>query len=58
MNLDYQIAKDYLNKLSDADKKRLCNRTLGEVNERNQTKSQLRKFYTEFLKNKIKTGKI
>lgn len=58
MNLDYQIAKDYLNKLPDAEKTKLCNRTLGEVNERKQSKSQLRKFYSGFIKNKIKAGKI
>jgi hypothetical protein len=58
MNLDYQIAKDYLNKLPDVEKTKLCNRTLGEVKERKQSKSQLRKFYSDYLKNKRKTGKI
>jgi predicted transcriptional regulator len=31
MNLDYKIAEDYLNKLPEADKLKLINRTLGEV---------------------------
>lgn len=58
MNLDYQIAKDYLNKLPDAEKTKLCNRTLGEVKERNQSKSELRKFYSGYVKRKLKAGKL
>lgn len=50
MNIDYQIAKDYLNKLPDREKVRLCNRTLGEVKERKMTKTQLRKFYSDHIK--------
>jgi hypothetical protein len=58
MNLDYKIAEDYLNKLPEADKLKLINRTLGEVTENKPNKSQLRKYYSGFLKNKIKAGKI
>lgn len=58
MNLDYKIAQDYLNKLPDTEKIKLCNRTLGEVNAKKQTKSQLRKFYSTDIKRKIKAGKL
>ncbi|MDR2207126.1 MAG: hypothetical protein LBE36_13340 [Flavobacteriaceae bacterium] len=53
VNIDYQIAKEYLNKLTDSDKVKLCNRTLGEVNERKLTKTELRKYYQGYVKKKI-----
>lgn len=58
MSIEYQIAKDYLNKLPDSEKEQLCNRTLGEVKERNQSKSELRKFYSGYVKRKLKAGKL
>ncbi len=58
MSLNYQIAKDYLSKLPESEKIKLCNRTLGQVKEQKQTKNQIRKYCSNYIKNEIKTGKL
>ncbi len=58
MNLDYQIAKEYLNKLPDSEKEKLCKRTLEGVAEKRKSKKDLRKFYSDYIDNQIAKGKI
>lgn len=58
MNLDYQIAKEYLNKLPDNEKEKLCKRTLEGVAEKRKSKKDLRKFYSEYIDKQIAKGKI
>jgi len=50
MNLDYQIAKDYLNKLPDKERESLCKTTLLGLQERKKTKKELERECSEFLK--------
>lgn len=49
MNLDYQIAKEYLNKLPDEEKVKLCKRTLEGVDEKKKSAKGMRKFYSDYL---------
>ena len=58
MNIDYQIAKDYMAKLSDREQTRLCNWTLGEVQKRKMKRKEIRKFYKNYIKNYIKNLKF
>ncbi|WP_228372491.1 hypothetical protein [Chryseobacterium daeguense] len=58
MNLDYQIAKEYLNKLPEDKKIELCNRTLGRVNDKKQTKPKIRKFCSDYISELIAKGKL
>lgn len=51
MNLDYQIAKDYLQKLPDREKENLCKATLKGLQERKKTKAEIDKETSQFLKN-------
>lgn len=50
MNLDYQIAKDYLQKLPEKDKENLCKSILKNLKERKKTKKEIESDYTKFLR--------
>ncbi|CAA7195421.1 hypothetical protein CHRY9293_01620 [Chryseobacterium potabilaquae] len=56
--IDYKIATDYLNKLPENIKIELCNRTLGQVNDKKQPKRKIRKFCSEHINILIKNGKL
>lgn len=57
-NLDYQIAKEYLNKLPDDKKIELCKRTLEGVEEKKKSKKNLREFYSKYFDQQRAKGKI
>ncbi|MDP9961107.1 hypothetical protein [Chryseobacterium lathyri] len=48
--LDYEIAKEYLNKLPDKERESLCKATLLGLQERKKTRRELEREYSEFLK--------
>ncbi|MGN7758900.1 hypothetical protein ACTJIV_15615 [Chryseobacterium sp. 22532] len=56
--LDYQIAKEYLNKLPREQKMEIINGTLGQVTVSKKEKQQIRKFCSDYIKSKIQKGKI
>ena len=59
MNIDYQIAKEYLNKLPHEQKMELINGTLGQVSTvSKKEKQQIRKFCSDYIKGKIRANKI
>lgn len=58
MNLDYQIAKEYLNKLPDDKKVELCKRTLEGVEEKKKSKKNLREYYSKYVNQLIEKGKL
>lgn len=58
MSLDYQIAKEYLNKLPEEKKIELINRTLGRVNDKKQPKLKIRKFCSDYVNQMIAKGKL
>ncbi|MGI9582601.1 hypothetical protein ACR1PO_15505 [Chryseobacterium sp. RRHN12] len=58
MNTDYIIAKEYLNRLPDNEKEKLCKRTLEGVAEKKKSKKDLRKFYSDYLDTQFAKGKI
>ncbi len=49
MNLDYQIAKDYLLKLPSESREELCKSILNGLKTRKKTKKELEEEYTSFL---------
>ncbi|MCQ9638649.1 hypothetical protein MP478_04545 [Chryseobacterium sp. WG14] len=49
MNLDYQIAKDYLLKLPIQERESLCKITLQGLKERKKTKKEVEQEYASFL---------
>lgn len=57
LDLDYKIAKDYLAKLPVEKRNELITGTLGQEVTKSE-KIRIRKFCTEYVKNKIKSGKI
>jgi hypothetical protein len=50
MNLDYQIAKDYMLKLPEAERESLCKFFLKGLQERKKTKKEIDSEYSQFLK--------
>lgn len=58
MNLDYQIAKEYLNRLPETERVKLCKRTLEGVSEKKKSKKELGKFYSDYLDAQFAKGKI
>lgn len=54
MSPNYILAEEFINRLSETEKIRLCNRTLGQVNESRKSKKELIKNYSAFLDKKIK----
>lgn len=59
MNTDYIIAKEYLSKLPIEQRKELINRTLGqEVKISKKEEREIRKFCSDYIKDKIKSNKI
>lgn len=55
MNLDYQIAKEYLNKLPEEQRMEIINGALGQVTRKD--KNQIRKFCSDYIKSKINKSK-
>lgn len=53
MSPNYILAEEFINRLSETEKIRLCNRTLGQVNESRKSKKELIKNYSAFLDKKI-----
>lgn len=49
MNLDYQIARDYLLKLPSESREELCKSILNGLKTRKKTKKELEDEYTSFL---------
>lgn len=58
MNTDYIIAKEYLNRLPEAERVKLCKRTLEGVSEKKKSKKELGKFYSDYLDTQFAKGKI
>lgn len=59
MNTDYIIAKEYLNKLPEEQRIELINRTLGqEGTVTKKERQQIRKFCSDYIKEKIRANKI
>ena len=57
-NLDYQIAKEYLNKLPKEQRTELINRTLGQkVTVSKKEQREIRKFCSEYISAKVKAIK-
>lgn len=54
MNLDYQIAKDYLLKLPSESREELCKSILNSLKSKKKTKKEIEQEYTSFL-NKSKS---
>lgn len=50
MNLDYQIAKDYLLKLPVELREDLCKTTLNGIKARKKTKNEIEQEYTSYLR--------
>jgi hypothetical protein len=48
--LDYQIAKDYMLKLPEAERESLCKLVLKGLQERKKTKKEIDSEYSQFLK--------
>lgn len=57
LDLDYKIAKDYLAKLPVEMRNELITGTLGQKVDKAE-KNRIRKFCTDYIKNKIKSGKM
>nr|WP_199162955.1 hypothetical protein [Elizabethkingia sp. ASV34] len=53
MSPNYVLAQEFMNRLSETEKIRLCNRTLGQVNESRKSQKELIKNYSAFLDKKI-----
>ncbi|WP_407475337.1 hypothetical protein [Elizabethkingia anophelis] len=53
MSPNYILAEEFINRLSETEKIRLCNRTLGQVNESRKSKKELINNYSAFLDKKI-----
>ncbi len=51
MNLDYQIAKDYLLKLPSETREELCKNILSGLKPKKKTKREIENEYTSYLKN-------
>lgn len=51
MNLDYQIAEDYLLKLPSETREELCKKILSRLKNRKKTKREIEQEYSSFLKN-------
>jgi len=49
--LNYQIAKDYMLKLPEAERESLCKLVLKGLQERKKTKKEIDTEYSQFLKN-------